>query len=423
MNLKHEASSEAKVLLRKKRSRYNPVNNELREKLIEMVNTEKFSLKKASEILQLNYNTAKTILRIWKKESRINKKKKKKNLFKTKFKKSKQLKNLIDVDYCFKKEEMNENEIFLKNKSKSNCDNDKINFNNMPYVEQSLFCNNINDNFNSPLKCKIKKRKRLSCNDLSKFPQISCNGFNSINYLNQTFINNFGLKAGKDCEFSNRYISANNNSFNRRLFKSSFFDLKINSFFISYLHLNNKNEFFNYNYGRQLMFNYKDTKDFTFSPKNNINNNEITINSEFSFLKNFKFNKVFLDDFSLFNEITKTDSFSIINMKSKLKYNCENHIYFNYYNNNINNINNNYNSSFYLHCKQYFSFNFKEFFDKYFFKNIITFEDIQNEKFLDTERKCIFGELLKKINELNENVFYINQYLSGLFDGLFPFNY
>lgn len=67
------------TFLRRKRTKYKPVENSIREKLILLVVEDKMQLKEAAESLNLNYSTAKTIIRVWKKEDRFIKKKKKKN--------------------------------------------------------------------------------------------------------------------------------------------------------------------------------------------------------------------------------------------------------------------------------------------------------------------------------------------------------
>jgi hypothetical protein len=56
------------------KSKYNKVSNEARQKLVEMVYLQDYLLKDAAKILKINYSTAKTILRIFRKEKRLNKK-------------------------------------------------------------------------------------------------------------------------------------------------------------------------------------------------------------------------------------------------------------------------------------------------------------------------------------------------------------
>jgi transposase-like protein len=60
---------------KRKKSNYRKINNETRQKLIEMVYLEDYLLKDASRILGVNYSTAKTILRIFRIEKRVEKKK------------------------------------------------------------------------------------------------------------------------------------------------------------------------------------------------------------------------------------------------------------------------------------------------------------------------------------------------------------
>jgi hypothetical protein len=54
--------------------RKGKISNEIRRKLIEMIYVQDYSLKDASEILNLNYSSAKTIARIYRKEKRFIKK-------------------------------------------------------------------------------------------------------------------------------------------------------------------------------------------------------------------------------------------------------------------------------------------------------------------------------------------------------------
>jgi transposase-like protein len=60
---------------KRKKSNYRKINNETRQKLIEMVYLQDYLLKDASRILGVNYSTAKTILRIFRIEKRVEKKK------------------------------------------------------------------------------------------------------------------------------------------------------------------------------------------------------------------------------------------------------------------------------------------------------------------------------------------------------------
>ncbi|KAM0677394.1 hypothetical protein BDAP_002077, partial [Binucleata daphniae] len=47
-------------------------NNE-RQNLVDLVTIESYTIKKASEMMKINYNTAKNIVQVWKSENRTNK--------------------------------------------------------------------------------------------------------------------------------------------------------------------------------------------------------------------------------------------------------------------------------------------------------------------------------------------------------------
>jgi transposase len=49
---------------------YNKIPNMVRDRLVEMVVVEKYSIKEAATCLKLKYSTAKTIYKIYKKENR-----------------------------------------------------------------------------------------------------------------------------------------------------------------------------------------------------------------------------------------------------------------------------------------------------------------------------------------------------------------
>jgi len=395
MNLK-QGASEDNFLMRNKRSKYEPVNNDIREKLIYMVDTEKYRLKKAAEALKMNYNTAKTILRIWKKESRFKKKKKKKNFFKTKLLNTKIFMNNCDENN-FPKEEANDTEFIMK---KPICDTNSNN--NINNHEQIYFSNPNNHQFNYCFKNLIKNRKSKFLN------QISC-----WNFYNQSSIDNFNCKASENDEFA-LAIFANNISLKPRLLRKKFYDLKIFNFSISFSDLNNYNNIY---FCKELLMDSKDTKDSKFSSEHNTNknNNGKTTDGELDIFRNFNFNKLFIYEFTRFNEITKTDSFSIINPNYKLQYICEKDINSNYYN--------------YLVCfdyQAYFSFNIKELFGKYIDNNLTLREDINSEVYLNSECKYVLGELHSKITQMqnafsdfNQNIILIDQYIGSLFDAVF----
>eukprot|EP00357_Protocruzia_adherens_P014042 CAMPEP_0114997342 /NCGR_PEP_ID=MMETSP0216-20121206/14844_1 /TAXON_ID=223996 /ORGANISM="Protocruzia adherens, Strain Boccale" /LENGTH=231 /DNA_ID=CAMNT_0002361709 /DNA_START=327 /DNA_END=1022 /DNA_ORIENTATION=+ len=59
---------------RRRRKKYSVTDNKTREDLIKMVETDNISIKRAAEKLGINYSTAKSILGMYKKEGRIQKK-------------------------------------------------------------------------------------------------------------------------------------------------------------------------------------------------------------------------------------------------------------------------------------------------------------------------------------------------------------
>lgn len=65
---------EIKIPCFKNINNYKKINNVTRQKLVEMVYLQDFLLKDAAEQLKINYSTAKTILRIFRTEKRIEKK-------------------------------------------------------------------------------------------------------------------------------------------------------------------------------------------------------------------------------------------------------------------------------------------------------------------------------------------------------------
>jgi len=56
------------------KKRYKKINNSTRRKLIDLIVNKNVQLKEASKVLCINYSTAKTILRIYRLEKRIEKK-------------------------------------------------------------------------------------------------------------------------------------------------------------------------------------------------------------------------------------------------------------------------------------------------------------------------------------------------------------
>merc|ERR1712151_108349 len=76
MGQRKNSKPKALKILKKKtrRSKYEKVDNSLRQKLIDLVCFSNILLKDAASILGINYSTAKTILRIFRTEKRISKK-------------------------------------------------------------------------------------------------------------------------------------------------------------------------------------------------------------------------------------------------------------------------------------------------------------------------------------------------------------
>jgi hypothetical protein len=62
---------------KRKQSTYNIISNSTRQHLIQMIFINNIQLKEAAKILGINYSTAKTILRVFRKEKRLMKKNKK----------------------------------------------------------------------------------------------------------------------------------------------------------------------------------------------------------------------------------------------------------------------------------------------------------------------------------------------------------
>lgn len=58
----------------KEKAKYKKINNSTRRQLLDLVTLQQVQLKEASKILNINYSTAKTILRIYRLEQRIEKK-------------------------------------------------------------------------------------------------------------------------------------------------------------------------------------------------------------------------------------------------------------------------------------------------------------------------------------------------------------
>lgn len=74
MNKQREENKQTFISKKRKRAKYRSVDNTLRKQLINLVQNEKIQLKQASQNLNINYSTAKTIVRIWKRENRVMKK-------------------------------------------------------------------------------------------------------------------------------------------------------------------------------------------------------------------------------------------------------------------------------------------------------------------------------------------------------------
>lgn len=90
LSSKHEIKKRRKTV-------YTKIDNETRTKLVKMMLSNKYLLKDAAQYLNINYSTAKTILRVFRNEKRMIKKK-----YHNKTKKSElaQKKILIDNSIC-----------------------------------------------------------------------------------------------------------------------------------------------------------------------------------------------------------------------------------------------------------------------------------------------------------------------------------
>ena len=138
-----DTKPQLKILFKKERKvkrkrksliNYNKIKNNNRRKLIEMVTFQEIPLRKASEILGINYSTAKTIVRIFTLENRTDKK------------------NSID-----------ENEI---RKTFSNLKKEKLNINLRKYIYLSLAALTITSTFSEEVE-KLNKKIRNAQNNIN----------------------------------------------------------------------------------------------------------------------------------------------------------------------------------------------------------------------------------------------------------------
>lgn len=183
-SLNKESNSTVRLKTRK-RAKYKPVDNFLREKLINLVQNEKLQLKQASDILNLNYSTAKTIVRVWKRENRVAKKKKKKNFITAKSKypsdielakdsSTQQNKKIFQTFNINDSETINNSNQALSfnsnNKNKTNNSHNKSNnINNFPLIKSKRFINKLSESNNILLSLKknnsLETQKKLINND------------------------------------------------------------------------------------------------------------------------------------------------------------------------------------------------------------------------------------------------------------------
>ncbi len=195
--------SENNTLIRKKRSKYKPVDNSLREKLVDLVINQNNQLKRASDQLDLNYSTAKTIIRIWKNENRCIKKKKKRNFYKTKLKY--RFKNKKNAEICCL-DNINESHQIPHNERK-----------NFPVFNFDFPINNqINKINNNDIICSLRNnnKKENNLNELLKTNNFSKNYY-LINKNNSNFQINYDIDMLRNDDTKENNYNNYSSSFTR----------------------------------------------------------------------------------------------------------------------------------------------------------------------------------------------------------------
>lgn len=215
--MQNQCSSEASVKLRqkpikrtRKKSSYRKINNENRQKLIEMVYLKDFLLKDAAKMLNINYSTAKTILRIFRMEKRISKK------------------NSPDLNCLnqIRKENLKKFKIIRNNKTEFNDRNkSELAFES---ISNSTFSTNTNSNINNNSNC-FNHQQLLIKNIQEAFPALmnEINLFNlnsnensnenislALNILNKADSEQNDILNNKNHDYINDIISDINNNFN-----------------------------------------------------------------------------------------------------------------------------------------------------------------------------------------------------------------
>ena len=69
--MQRSGNSIKKTNLRSKRNKYDKIDSDKRRQLMNLVKKHNYSIKDASQMLNINYSTAKTILQLYKKVGRI----------------------------------------------------------------------------------------------------------------------------------------------------------------------------------------------------------------------------------------------------------------------------------------------------------------------------------------------------------------
>jgi len=181
---------------------YNKIDDTTRLKLVKLVEIRKIKLKEASKILQINYSTVKTIMRLYRSENRILRKKKGGNLKKN----SKKIKNLRIA----KNKEIKVIEEIKRNKIEENSESSLHSVPNPIYfsgcssvIETSKYCSeSINDIdiiveksiedslLEDCIKIKLHHKTESLVNEIKFYFAEKCKLMNEINQ-NNFFIYNY----------------------------------------------------------------------------------------------------------------------------------------------------------------------------------------------------------------------------------------
>jgi hypothetical protein len=261
---------------KRKKSNYRKINNETRQKLIEMVYLDDYLLKDAARILGVNYSTAKTILRIFRIEKRVEKKK---------ADEERELKNVIynfkhherkesdgtgsvsptnfctNNPHCFSDEEKREPTFkLISSDSSKSLTNFKILINDNGREFQNEQNNNHNLKENFPFENNDNEYKNQSKNKKtskeSKYIDQFTNQFRKLNHLveycfnnikqNQIMINSLiNNSANIMSNAQNESQQPNYYNFSKNYFPNNNFDKRNQS-------SNNNFQIFNHNYANMM---------------------------------------------------------------------------------------------------------------------------------------------------------------------------